>query len=47
MPSDHENDAVSHQIGMLCDVSNCLIDALSETVMLPDARFGKGTSVVV
>lgn len=47
IPFDHQNDAITHQIDMLCDVSNCLIDALSQTVTLPDARLGRGARAVV
>jgi len=45
--SSQQSDALLDQVGILCDVSNCMIDALSQTVTLPDSRLASGTLAVV
>jgi hypothetical protein len=39
---DRHPDAALSRIGIVCDLVNCLIDALSETVILPDAQLARG-----
>ena len=43
IPVDSNAHAAPSGIANLCGMSNCLIDTLSETVALPDARLASGT----
>jgi hypothetical protein len=43
IPVDRQPHASFRRVGALCDLVNCLIDDLSETVTLQDARLAHGT----
>jgi hypothetical protein len=43
IPVDRQPHASLRRVGALCDLVNCLIDDLSETVTLQDARLAHGT----
>jgi hypothetical protein len=47
IPLDRHPELAHHRVGALCDLVNCLIDTLSETVVLPDARRAAGTMYLV
>jgi hypothetical protein len=44
---DQQPNAALRRIGVVCDLVNCLIDALSETVILPDAQLARGAQDLV
>jgi hypothetical protein len=43
IPVDRQPHASLRRVGALCDLVNCLIDDLSETMTLPDAQLARGT----
>jgi hypothetical protein len=43
IPVDRHPASALRRVGALCDLVNCLIDALSETLTLPDAPLAAGT----
>jgi hypothetical protein len=43
IPADSDADAAPRGMDALRGLANCLVDALSETVVLPDARLASGT----
>ena len=43
IPVIHHPDTALRRVGVVCDLVNCVIDALSETLILPDARLAAGT----
>ena len=43
IPVDEDTDLTRRQVMAVCDLSNCLIDAMAETVTLPDAHLAMGT----
>jgi hypothetical protein len=43
IPVDRQPHASLRRVGALCDLVNCLIDDLSETVTLRDAQLARGT----
>jgi hypothetical protein len=43
IPIDRHPETALRRVGVVCDLVNCLIDALSETLTLPDAQLAAGT----
>jgi hypothetical protein len=43
IPVDDDTDLTRRQVMAVCDLCNCLVDALAETVILPDARLATAT----
>ena len=43
IPLHGHPDLALHRIAVVCDLSNCLIDVISDIVALPDARLASGT----
>ena len=43
IPVERHPEAALRRVGVVCDLVNCLIDALSETLIMPDARLAAGT----
>jgi hypothetical protein len=47
IPVDRHPDAALRRIGVVCDLVNGSVDALSETIVLPDAQLAAGTQDVI
>ena len=43
IPLEHHPETALRRVGVVCDLANSLIDALSETLILPDAPLAAGT----
>jgi hypothetical protein len=44
IPVERHPQTALRRIGVVCDLANSLIDALSETLILPDAPLATGTA---
>jgi hypothetical protein len=47
IPVDEDTDLTRRQVMAMCNLSNCLIDAMAQTVTLRDARLATGTLPVL
>jgi hypothetical protein len=47
IPVEYHPDTALRRVGVVCDLVNCVIDSLSETLILPDAYLAAGTMDII